>query len=322
MYRPSSGRSRGRAPAVTQYASGALRDTVDRNPSASRTLAQPVRLAAIVGLAASALAWQTAGGAAAPSVSGTATFISVCAFSHRAPDDPIVFPRAPGFSHNHTFVGNVSTNAFSTLATLRRARTTCDPQGDTAAYWAPTLYVDGSPVIPRSAAIYYRRLTTAKVRPFPAGLRMVAGNSHAVSPQSRSVTYWDCAVFKENFYAPRETQSENAAGSSSIPHCSQYADLQLNVNFPNCWNGKSLDSADHKSHMAYSVDGRCPASHPVAVPAIRLVYSYLPPGPGTVILSSGGQYSGHADFINSWNERVLTKLVDTCLDDGVYCQSG
>ncbi len=58
---------------------------------------------------------------------------------------------------------------------------------------------------PRGAAIYYRRLTKAPVRPFPLGLRMVAGNSHAVRPQSQQVTYWDCAVFKENFYAPRQT---------------------------------------------------------------------------------------------------------------------
>ncbi len=261
-----------------------------------------------------------AGGATAPSASGAATFVSVCNFAHRAPDDPIVYPRAPGFSHDHTFVGNVSTNAFSTIRSLRSAGTTCTPTGDTAAYWAPTLYVGAHPVTPSAAAIYYRRLTTAPVRPFPAGLRMVAGNSKAVHPQSTRVTSWDCAVFKENFYAPRSTQS--AAASSGIPRCSQYANLQLKVTFPNCWNGTSLDSADHRSHMTYSIAGRCPPSHPVAVPAITLVYSYLPLGPGAAILSSGGQFSGHADFINSWNERALTKLVDTCLNGGVYCQQG
>jgi hypothetical protein len=277
-------------------------------------------LAAFATAGALTLASQAAGGSSARALAGSETFVSVCDFSHRAPDDPIVFPRAPGFSHDHTFVGNISTNAFSTLATLRAARTTCNPSGDTAAYWAPTLYVNGSPETPRAAAIYYRRVTTAPVRPFPLGLRMVAGNSHAVRPQSQQITYWDCAVFKENFYAPREIQS--AARSSGIPHCSQYTNLQLHVNFPNCWNGTSLDSSDHKSHMTYSVAGRCPASHPVALPAITLVYSYLPPGPGAVILSSGGQFSGHADFINSWNEHALTRLVETCLDEDAYCQAG
>ena len=250
----------------------------------------------------------------------SATFVSVCSFGHRAPDDPIVHPRAPGFSHDHTFVGNVSTNAFSTLATLKAARTTCNDQGDTAAYWAPTLYVDGSPVVPRGAAAYYRRLTAAPVRPFPSGLRMVAGNSHAVRAQSTRVTYWDCAVFKETFYGPRAIQS--AALSSSIPRCSKYTNLQLHVNFPDCWNGRSLDSSDHRSHMTYSRGGRCPSSYPVAVPAITLVYSYLPLPPGTAILSSGGQYSGHADFINAWSQPALGKLVRTCLNGGAYSGCG
>ena len=35
-----------------------------------------------------------------------------------------------------------------------------------------------------------------------------------------------------------------------------------------------------------------------------------------IMLSSGGQYSGHADFINAWNEQGLTKLVRGCLDNG------
>src|SRR4029079_2839318 len=104
-------------------------------------------------------------------------FLSICQFSHRATDDPIVLPRAPGFSHDHSFVGNLSTKAFSTLASLRKGGTTCTPQADTSAYWAPTLFADGRPVAPVKAAVYYRRLTTAPVQPFPAGLRMVAGNA-------------------------------------------------------------------------------------------------------------------------------------------------
>jgi hypothetical protein len=28
--------------------------------------------------------------------------------------------------------------------------------------------------------------------------------------------------------------------------------LQLDVIFPDCWDGRHLDSPDHKSHMAYS----------------------------------------------------------------------
>jgi Domain of unknown function (DUF1996) len=270
---------------------------------------------AVAGVAAAATAAQAAGGG----VSGTASyFISSCAYSHHAPDDPIVFPREPGFSHDHTFVGNRSTNAFSTLASLRAGAGTCQPRADTAAYWAPTLYSNGRPVLPLGATVYYRRLTTAPVRAFPPGLRIVAGDSHAVAPQSLDVTYWDCGLVKTTLYGSRDRLAPDA--SSNIPACPPKTTLQLHVNFPNCWNGRQLDSTDHKSHMAYSVAGRCPRTHPVALPAISLVYRYLPSAAqGTTMLSSGGQHSGHADFINSWRQPALDRLVGSCLDRYVGC---
>ncbi|MBV8599250.1 MAG: DUF1996 domain-containing protein [Actinobacteria bacterium] len=256
--------------------------------------------------------------AAATGGAGAPYFISTCGYSHHAPDDPIVFPREPGFSHDHTFVGNTSTNAFSTLASLRAATTTCQPTGDTAAYWAPTLYANGNPVLPLGATVYYRRATTAPVRPIPSGLRMVAGNSHAIAPQSTAITYWDCGLVKTTLYTTRDALVP--AASPDIPDCPPKATLQLHVNFPNCWDGRHLDTADHRSHMAYSVDGRCPASHPVPLPAITLVYRYPPQAAhGTTMLSSGGQHSGHADFVNSWDERDLTTLVDDCLNANRGC---
>src|SRR5262245_9326262 len=103
-------------------------------------------------------------------------------------DDPIVFPGYPGMSHDHTFVGNSTTNAASTLESLRAGSTTCRRRGDTAAYWMPTLLVNGQPVEPTGATIYYRRKTLAPVRAFPLGLKMIGGNSRATSPQELKVT--------------------------------------------------------------------------------------------------------------------------------------
>src|SRR6185312_9532277 len=42
----------------------------------------------------------------------------LCSADHYAPNDPIVFPGQPGMSHMHTFYGNKSTDAFTTLASL------------------------------------------------------------------------------------------------------------------------------------------------------------------------------------------------------------
>jgi Domain of unknown function (DUF1996) len=242
--------------------------------------------------------------AAAAHHRGPAYFAVVCGFSHRNDDDMIVFPNQAGRSHNHTYFGNRATTASSTAASLRAsARTSCRLPSDTAAYWAPTLFVNGRAVEPLGAVVYYVRRTTEPVQAFPAGLEMIAGDAAARSAQSRSVTFWNCGFQRD------------PGPSSSIPTCSGgRSNLRLQVNFPNCWDGSHLDSANHKSHMAYSVDGACPSSHPVETPAISLLIFYpVAGGPGSE-LASGGQFSGHADFVNAWDQARLERLVDRYLN--------
>src|SRR5919106_1763540 len=110
-------------------------------------------------------------------------FVENCRFSHSAADDPIVFPGKAGASHDHTFVGNRSTSAFSTYASLRRSGTSCRRAEDTAGYWVPTLLQNATPLFPRSATIYYRRGTLAPITTFPNNLRMIAGDATATTPQ-------------------------------------------------------------------------------------------------------------------------------------------
>jgi Domain of unknown function (DUF1996) len=259
----------------------------------------------------------------APKLHGN-NFFSNCRYSHTAADDPIVLPGLPGRSHSHTFFGNATTNARSTLASLRDGPTTCKPRTDHAAYWVPTLYQNGREVRPMKAQLYYVLRGYDQMHPFPPGLRVVAGDAHATEPQSQRVTYWDCGG-----------RAAKTAPSSTIParcgviegrglglrrpgakptvvrwHTKTY--LELHVDFPDCWDGAHLDSPDHHSHMAYSSDYVCPRSHPVKVPLIRLTVRYpIDRGRG-VVLASGGQFSGHADFFNAWDEKALARLVDDC----------
>jgi hypothetical protein len=231
---------------------------------------------------------------------GGGYFAVACGFSHRNQDDPIVFPNQRGRSHDHTYFGNRSTNAASTPASLRAAgRTTCRLAADTAAYWAPTLFVRGSAVAPRGALVYYIRRTIEPVHAFPAGLEMIAGSAAARTAQSQRITYWSCG--------------RRSTISSSIPTCNGPS-LRLQVFFPNCWDGSRLESADHKSHMAYSTDGICPTSHPVEVPALALQIFYGVAGGAGSELASGGDFSGHADFVNSWHQPTLERLVDRYLN--------
>ena len=236
-------------------------------------------------------------------------FVSNCQFVHFLPDDPIVYPGQPGKSHDHTFVGNVSTDASSTLASLQAAGTTCRLRADKAAYWMPTLIVDGQPVQPLGSTIYYRRSTMTRVSAFPPGFKMIAGDAKATAPQDLRVTFWNCGV------------DGDVQRSSTPPACpsGRGQELRLHVTFPSCWDGKSLDSADHKSHLAYPTKQVCPADHPVSVPAISLIFRYPVSGDHDFALSSGGVYSAHADFFNAWNQNVLRRLVNFCLNGVRHC---
>jgi len=239
-------------------------------------------------------------------------FVSRCAFSHRAPDDPIMFPGRPGLSHDHTFVGNRTTNASSTLSSLLAGGSTCERAGDTAAYWMPTLFVDGRAVSPTFAQIYYRRRTMRHVEAFPPGFRMIAGSAKATSPQPLRITFWNCGV------------DGGVAPTSAVPTCpdARRHALRLHVTFPSCWDGKNLDSPDHQSHVAYPVAGRCPSRYGHALPQISLIYRYPVTGAGDVSLASGSPLSAHADFFNAWRQSDLQSLVDGCLNARRHCQRG
>ena len=102
--------------------------------------------------------------------------------------------------------------------------------------------------------------------------------------------------------------------------------LRAQIFFPSCWDGKNLDSADHKSHMAYpdGVDsGICPSTHPVRLVSIFFeVWNYvrefndLNDG-GHFALSNGDPtgYGLHGDFMNGWDSTVLSRAVDQCRSD-------
>jgi len=236
-------------------------------------------------------------------------FVSACTFSHAAADDPIVFPGKPGASHHHSFIGNATTSASSTLETLLGGASTCHRPGDTAAYWMPTLLQNGQPVMPVHAQIYYRRSTQRHVEAFPPGFRMIAGDAKATSPQGVRITFWSCGI------------ASGVDRSADVPTCpdTRGSFLRLHIRFAECWDGRRLDSTDHKSHMAYAVRGQCPSTHPVELPQITQIYRYASRGGESFSLASGGVYSAHADFLNAWKPGALRKLVDGCLNALVHC---
>ena len=222
-------------------------------------------------------------------------FVLRCRFTHRNNDDAIVFPGEPGRSHNHSYVGNFSVDASTQPGALLGGRTSCDFDADSSAYWAPTLYVGRRSVQPLAGFAYYIKRTSSDVVAHPAGLKMIAGNAAALRPQSTRIAAWSCG------------ELGGGRKFATIPACARSHLLQLQITFPNCWQGTSLDGPNHKLHMAYASAGTCPASHPIALPTLVLILLY-PEVPVQAQVASG-RFGIHADFMNGWNQEVLARLV-------------
>jgi hypothetical protein len=236
-------------------------------------------------------------------------FVVECAYSHSSRDDPIVLHGQPGLSHLHDFFGATATDASSRAADLVDGDTTCDKRGDTAAYWQPALYDHGRPVEPVSLDAYYRAapgVDPASVQAFPFGLELMAGDPAATAPTGTEAAGWVCGS---------STQLH-----ADAPDCPASAPLHLLLTFPDCWDGKHLRSADHRSHAAYSTGGSCPDSHPVRVPQLTVSVDYRVYGTGhDLTLASGGTYSAHGDFLNAWHADALEREVDNCIRRGAVC---
>ena len=96
--------------------------------------------------------------------------------------------------------------------------------------------------------------------------------------------------------------------------------IESYLDFPQCWDGVNLDSANHQSHMAYPVNNDCPASHPVPVPKLRQVIRYPANGdPARFRLASGAGYTMHGDFFNAWPVAEMERRVRDCIRPIIKC---
>ncbi|MEV0133533.1 DUF1996 domain-containing protein [Dactylosporangium sp. NPDC050688] len=242
-------------------------------------------------------------------------FQANCAVSHRLPDDPIVFPGLPGASHDHTFMGNTTTNAASTTTSLLAGSTLCRVPGDRSGYWMPTLYNGDTAVLPVGPQVIYYKSGVrdyTSVRPFPVGLRYLVGSPKTTAEQFKSSPAyqkgWECGASYENVDFPA--------------NCPAGTQLNLRMQAPGCWDGRHLDTPDHISHMAYPSGGVCPTTHPVAVPMIEFKMAFPVSGDmSKVRLSSGRGYTFHYDFYNAWDMPTLTALVKQCINAGRQCDA-
>jgi hypothetical protein len=258
-------------------------------------------------------------------LAGGGIFHTICGYSHSLPDDPLVFPNAPGRSHMHDFGGNATTNAYSTLASLQAGTTNCfvhapDTQADRSGYWVPQLYFNGTPVSFSEQQAYYQSGAIPYVNTPPTGLELVAGNHHATGPQSTKIVKFTCSG----------AAGSVIGGHNYPPVCPTGSELKIVVFTQNCLahtlivNG--ADGVNDTSQATYANNGVCPAGFdPIAQVRIEVKYPAGIDGRGTIAFSpdpgSGlsPYYTMHADWFNAWDHTTLDNFVRGCIDAGVDC---
>ena len=236
---------------------------------------------------------------AAPQQSGSkGRFVVNCARTERKLLDPVMAPGMPGMSHSHDFFGPRDVADDATPADLIEQPTSCSVDADRSAYWMPSLYNAGRLQEGGVLQAYY--FISRDTRAFPRGLTMIAGNPKlaASNPEWSS---WSC-------------QPSAAYGKTTLPTCDPNQYVLAEIRFPSCWNGRDLDSADHRSHVAYPVGGRCPASYPVELPELVLfrTFTQYDGALDSPMLASGTTGGLHGDFVSGWDLAELNRLLDSC----------
>ena len=254
-------------------------------------------------------------------------FRADCKYSHRLADDPIVLPGLPGASHMHSFVGNKALDAQTTAGDLMKfTATTCKPAQDHSAYWVPTLYdnATGKPVETTGFRVYYRSLrpSSKDVLPIPNGLRMITGDAKKKVPTPRGAQgQFYCA-----FYGPGDLDGIARSDNGNWPICGGDATLHYMMQFPDCWDGKHLDSPTHKAHVAFGSDRGCPSSHPVRIPAITFDIQYGVKGSKQGYYLSSDKVgksasSMHGDAFVVWDVDAMNKRTKDCVVQRRTCDN-
>jgi hypothetical protein len=254
---------------------------------------------------------------------------------HYNADNVIVSPGRPGAAeHLHDYVGNASTDAGSTDGSLRAAGTSC-ADGDRSSYFWPVLRLDGGTgdtatvdtatvdrtgvVVPTEVRVSFSGNATSKVVAMPDFIRMTTGDARAVlnaaaggggAAPSRPHAWWSCSGTAGRF-------------TTHYPLCPDGELTVRSYDFPSCWDGRNVDSPDHRSHIVFPAgNGACPAST-FPVPRLRMTVAYaLPAGRPFSIDAIPGQYraaaTDHGHFIDVMPAALRSRVVD-CINTGRRC---
>ncbi|MEU6547755.1 DUF1996 domain-containing protein [Streptomyces sp. NPDC046859] len=275
------------------------------------------------------------------------TFATSCGVNENGlfnSDNVIVAPGVSnGAHHFHDYIGNQSNSAFASDEDLANAETSCVNQSDKSTYYWPVLRLQngkqeqdankpgggiegnaGEIVRAKEVTLNFVGNPQSKVTEMPRLLRIITGDAKAfVNGPANANASWSCTGFED-----RQLKDK-------YPLCPKGSDVVRTFKFQSCWDGQNIDSANHRTHVAFAAaDGSC-ANGFKAIPQLvqRIVYDVDAPS-----LQDGGKttplfavdsfpeqlhkpVTDHGDFINVFDEKLMNEMVD-CINAGRTCGVG
>ncbi|OXM53202.1 DUF1996 domain-containing protein [Amycolatopsis alba] len=155
-----------------------------------------------------------------------------------------------------------------------------------------------------------------RVVAMPKFLRVLYGDAkQSTNGPANARPSWTCSGFEDRL-------------TELYPICPQGSKVTRIHAFPNCWDGKNTDSANHRTHIVFSDrNGNCPRGFK-NVPQLKITLVYDIP----LNIQTAGQFavdafaqekhnprSDHDDFANVMSQRLMNQLVK-CVNSGKRCR--
>ncbi|MBP2325197.1 hypothetical protein JOF56_005582 [Kibdelosporangium banguiense] len=256
------------------------------------------------------------------------TWVSECGRNetgHRNADNVVAQPQIPaGAHHTHEYVGNLSTDAFSTDQSLAAAATTCQLDDRSTYYW-PVLRLTeqqgddahatgggmdgnhGKILPPASVRIEYRGNPASNVVAMPRFLRTITGNPVAVSQNGQHAerVQWSCS-------------GDRSRVTNRYPRCATGQQVVRIFDFPSCWDGKNTDSQLHRSHLTFPTGGGVCAIGTFPVPQLHIEVAYDVPAGARYAIDSFPEErrsptTDHAMYIDVMPDSLMAQVAG-CLN--------